>query len=348
MNLRRLNWNQRNFEALNDFLAGVQPGDIAVFDWDNTCICGDIGEAVLRYQALRLEFKFNPEQLRAIIPDQVLGISHININGQLWPLPKIKGQIVSAYEKIFGHDLAEISGSTAYSDFSAGLLALNRGLEETPGIGCEFSYLWTSNFLAGFTPAEVSRLATEVIERELQSGIESRTISDSGEQLLYHWTTGIRSFPEMTDLAMVLKRAGCRVIVSTASNPQIIETMMQRTRFAAAAVIGMASEIKNGTLLHNLAPGLASNFGPGKVENLRRMLDREPVFTAGDSSGDYEMVTAFPSTRLKLLIRRSQAGKMAALYKKALAGDPQYLLQNVDLAAGRFSTAAVILRAQFR
>jgi hypothetical protein len=59
MLLKRLNWNQRNYEALNDFLAGVRPGDIAVFDWDNTCICGDIGDAIFRFQALHLQFKFN-------------------------------------------------------------------------------------------------------------------------------------------------------------------------------------------------------------------------------------------------------------------------------------------------
>jgi hypothetical protein len=345
MTLQRLNWNQRNYEALNDFLAGVRPGDIAVFDWDNTCICGDIGEAVFRYQALHLEFKFHPEQLRAIIPDQVSGISHININGQIWPLPKIKGQIVSAYEKIFGHDLMEILDSDVHRDFSAGLLALNRGLDETPGIGCEFAYPWTINFLAGFTPAEVCRLAVKVIDNELQSGIQDCSMSDSRKQLLYRWTAGIRSFPEMADLAMVLKKAGCRVIISTASNPLLIETMMQRTGFAAAQVIGMASQIENGILQSTLAPGLAPNFGPGKAENMRQLLDHDPVFAAGDSEGDYEIVTTFPGTRLKLLIRRRQPGKMAVLYKKALAGDRQYLLQDVNSATGQFSAAASQLAA---
>ena len=256
------------------------------------------------------------------------------------PLLQVKGQIVSAYEKIYGRDLMEIRASAAHRDFSAGLLALNRGLEETPGIGCEFAYPWTINFLQGFSPAEVRRLAAEVIDSELQSGIENRTLSDSRKHLLYHWTAGIRPFPEMADLARVLKKAGCRVIVSTASNPLIIETMMQRTGFAADQVIGMASRLENDMLQGTLEPGLAPNFGPGKAENMRQLLDQEPVFVAGDSSGDYEMLTAFPGTRLKLLIRRRQPGKMAALYKKALAGDPRYLLQDVDPAAGQFSAAA--------
>jgi hypothetical protein len=340
MRLQRLNWNERNYQLLNQFVTSVRSGDIAVFDWDNTCIYGDIGDAIFRHQALHLEFKFNPEQLRAIIPDQVRGIDHILINGQLLPLLQVKGQIVSAYEKIFGRAVTEISRSTAHRDCSVGLLALNRGFEETPGIGCEFSYLWIINFLGGFPPVEVCRLATEVIDNELQSSIENHALSDSREQLLYRWTAGIRIFPEMADLARVLKKAGCRIIISTASNPLIIETMMQRIDFAAEQVIGMASCIENGTLQNTLAPGLAPNFGHGKAKNMRLLLDREPVFAAGDSEGDYEMLTAFPGTSLKLLIRRQQPGKMISLYQKALAGNPHYLLQDVDLKKGHFSAAS--------
>jgi phosphoserine phosphatase len=347
MNLQRLNWSQRNHEALNDFLTMVRSGDIAVFDWDNTCIFGDIGEAILRHQALHLKFKFGPERLRKIIPDQVNGIDHIHINGQVFPLRQVKEQIVAAYKKIAGCAITEIHASPAYRNFSTGLLALNRGLEQTPGIGCEFAYPWTINFLRGFNQTEVRLLALEVIDSELQSNIENLTMSDSRENLLYRWTAGIRSFPEMADLAQCLKKAGCRVIISTASNPLFIETMTQRTGFAAELVIGMASQIKNNILLGTLAPGLAPNFGPGKAKNLSQELDREPFLAAGDSSGDYEMLTAFPGTRLKLLIRRNQTGKMTPLFQKALAGDPQYLLQNVDLATGRFAAAAVIQPDQF-
>jgi hypothetical protein len=145
----------------------------------------------------------------------------------------------------------------------------------------------------------------------------------------------------MADLARRLIRAGCRIIVSTASNPLVVETMMQRTDFTAERVIGMAARSENGILQDTLAPGLAPNFGPGKVENMRQFLDQEPVFAAGDSSGDYEMMTAFPATRMKLLIRRPQPGKMALLYQKALAGDPHYLLQDVEPVSGQFTATPV-------
>jgi phosphoserine phosphatase len=345
MKLQRLNWNQRNYEALTDFLAGVRPGEIAVFDWDNTCIFGDIGEAVFRHQVLNQEFKFGPERLREIIPDQVNGIDLVHINGRALPLRQVKEQVVGAYKKIAGRAMAEISSGDAYSDFSAGLLALNRGLEETPGIGCEFAYLWTVNFLEGFRPAEVRRLTAEVFRLEMQSRIQDQTWSDSRQHLLYSWTAGVRPFAEMADLSRVLKKAGCRVVVSTASNPLIVETMIANTGFAADRVLGQASGMAKGRLLGTLAPGLRSNFDSGKVENIRRLLNQEPVFSAGDSPGDYEMLTAFPGTRLKLLIRRPRPGKMAALYRQALKGDPNFLLQDIDRGLGMFLSLTKHARA---
>ena len=337
MGLQRLDWNQRNYDALSEFLAGVRPGEIAVFDWDNTCICGDIGDAVFRHQALNLEFKFDPQDLCEIIPDQVNGIDRVQINGRALPLRQVKEQVVNAYEEIAGRTLAEISSGEAYRDFSAGLLALNRGLEETPGIGCEFAYLWTVNFLQGFRPAEVRRLARKVIRQEMRSRIQEQTWCDSRQRLHSSWTSGVRPFPEMTDLSRVLKKAGCRVVVSTASNPLIVEAMIAATGFMAERVIGQASGMAKGRLLGTLAPGLQSNFGSGKVENLRQGLDREPVFAAGDSPGDHEMLTAFPATRLKLLIRRSRPGKMTGLYHRALDRDPHFLLQDIDSGLGKFT-----------
>jgi phosphoserine phosphatase len=337
MPLQHLSWNERNYQALSQFIPTIRSGDIAVFDWDNTCIFGDIGDAVFRHQALHLEFKFGPERLKEIIPDRVNGIGHVLINGLALPLRRIKEQVVGAYKKIVGRSLAEIGPGDAFRDFSAGLLALNRGLEETPGIGCEFSYLWTVNFLQGFRPAEVRRLAEEVIRHELQSRLENRTWSDSRQRLRYSWRAGIRLFPEMTDLSRALRSSGCRVIVSTASNPLIIEAMIPLAGFSAGLVLGQASGTARGRLLGTLAPGLRSNYGKGKVENLLRRLDREPALAAGDSPGDYEMLTAFPATRLKLLIRRPRPEKMAALYRRALGGDPHFLVQDVDRRRGEFA-----------
>lgn len=340
MPLLRLNWNERNFRLLEEFIPSIGRGDIAVFDWDNTCIFGDIGEAAFRHQVLGLNFRFGPKQLREIIPDQVNGISRIRNHGRVFSLTSVKERIVAAFEKICRRPPAGVRGSAPYRDFCAGLLALNQSFEQTPGIGCDFAYPWTVSFLQGFSVTQVRRLAGTTIVAELRSAITDCRLNDSDQNLLYRWTAGIRPFPEMTNLARAFKKAGCRVIVSTASNPLIVARMAQGMRFPADRVIGMEARSKGGILQGDLAPGLWPNFGSGKSENLKRLLDCEPLFVAGDSDGDYDMLTAFAATRLKLLIRRAAPGRMTRLYRQALAGQRRVLLQGVDRSRGRFSATA--------
>ena len=86
MKLKRRNWSGRNFKALNELLAGVHPGEIAVFDWDNTCICGDIGEALLRRMTFDLAFAMDAKTMAATVPDAIHGVKHVLIQGEPFPL----------------------------------------------------------------------------------------------------------------------------------------------------------------------------------------------------------------------------------------------------------------------
>jgi len=88
MKLMRRNWSERNYEALNGLLAGVRPGEIAVLDWDNTCIFGDIGEALLRRLTFDLAFAVDAETMAATVPDVIHGIGHILIQGKPFSLKK--------------------------------------------------------------------------------------------------------------------------------------------------------------------------------------------------------------------------------------------------------------------
>ncbi len=82
MKLKRRNWSERNFKALNEMLRGVRRGEIAVFDWDNTCICGDIGEALLRRLTFDLAFAMDARAMAATVPDAINGIGTIRLHGR--------------------------------------------------------------------------------------------------------------------------------------------------------------------------------------------------------------------------------------------------------------------------
>ncbi len=121
---------------------------------------------------------------------------------------------------------------------------------------------------------------------------------------------GIRLYPEMRDLAACWRERGGRVVVSTASFRKLVERMIAMTAFPCRQVIGMELALAGGRFGGGLKPGLRPNLGQGKVANIRGRLANEPVLVVGDSSNDFDMLTAFPATRLRLVIDRRAPGRI--------------------------------------
>jgi phosphoserine phosphatase len=251
----------------------------------------------------------------------------------------MKDEIARAHKKIsaLGAIAAKAELSGPYQDFCAGLLALNRGLETTPGIGCEFAYPWVNQFFREMTPGELTQMASTVINEQLRVPIRELSISDTRQRWSYAWDSGIRIYREMKDLAAVFLDRGAEVVVSSASNRQLVEKMIVMTAFPCRRVIGMALPVSDGRFGAGLETGLRPNLGPGKVENIRFHIGREPVFAAGDSDNDAELLSSFASTRMRLIVGRGSGKKIAALARRALAKEAGYLWQGVDKCKGKFS-----------
>jgi phosphoserine phosphatase len=341
MKLKRRNWSERNYEALGEFLAAVEPGEIAVFDWDNTCIFGDIGEALLRRLTFDLAFAMNAGAMAATLPDEVRGVGLIQVQGRPFSLKRMKKAVCTAYERLKGKpsSVRKESLDKDYRIFTSGLLALNRALEETPGIGCEFAYPWVNRLLQGMPLDEFDRLAGSVVEEELAHPLRRHAVSDPNGRWRYAWTGGIRLYPEMRDLAACFRERGGRVVVSTASNRQLVEKMISLTAFNCQSVIGMELKVSDGRFGRSLAPGLRPNLGRGKVANIRGRLEGEPALVAGDSDNDYEMLAAFSGTRLRLVIDRHAGGRIELLSRRARSGAEGLLAQKIDLRRGKFRAA---------
>jgi phosphoserine phosphatase len=341
MKLKRGNWSERNYDSLNALLAGVRPGETAVFDWDNTCIFNDIGEALLRRMTFELAFRFDAKAMAAMIPDRINGIGHVMIKGMPYSLKKMKGAILPAYKRLKAGSSAceKIRLDEDYRVFTSGLLALNRALEETPGIGCEFAYPWVNTLLQGLSLPEFERLASSAIGEELRNPIRRRGLADPLGRWRYGWTSGIRLYPEMKDLAAAWHGRGGCVVVSTASNRQLVERMIASTGFSCRQVIGMELAMAGSHFGDRIRPELRPNLGVGKVANIRQRLARDPVLVAGDSSNDYEMLTTFRSTRMRLVIDHRSQGEIALVCRRARAGENGYLAQEIDPKRGTFKAA---------
>lgn len=338
MDLKRLNWSERNLRELRRLLAGVRPGDIAVFDWDNTCAFNDVGEALLRRLAFGLEFRLDAAALAATVPDRIGGVAHLALHGRPYPIAKMRDEVFAALDRLQRRPVNEEDDRCRrdYRVFTSGLLAMNRALEETPGIGCAFAYPWMISLHQGLSPAEFDRLAAATVRDELRRPIRRRAVSDPRRRWRHVWTSGVRLYPEMADLAGCWLARGGAVVVSTASKRQLVEAAIAVTGFPCSRVIGMELAQAGGRFSARPLPGLAPNLGAGKVANIRRLLAREPALAAGDSSNDYEMLSAFPATRLRLVIDRRAKGPIRELVRRARAGEAGFLAQEIDPRRGVF------------
>jgi phosphoserine phosphatase len=330
------NWVSRNFDRLRSFVEGAGRRGLAVFDWDNTSVFGDIGDAFSRDQIFRLDFRLTRREFEAVIPETAFGIDEIDHAGGTISLPILKEELVAAYRRIeqAGFDRKKIGRDPSYADFTTGLLVLNQGLETTAGIGCRFSSPWITRFLKGFSVHEIETKAAAVFREQCRMPIRARRQTDSHGSLTVSWTEGMRVFPEMRNLMKAMKSHGFEIGVVTATNSHIVSGAVEAARYPVDRLVGQASETEAGRLNGYPPPGFPVNWGEGKAENIRRSFKREPVFAAGDSDGDCEMLTGFPETELRLLIHRGRPGRIRTLVERA--GEDGYLIQEVDCRTGKF------------
>lgn len=117
-----------------------------------------------------------------------------------------------------------------------------------------------------------------------------------------HYGTRIR--PEIVDLMTAMARRGVVVAVITASHVDLVQPVLERHYgFGSNPVLGMLPVLEAGRYGPDLtAP---ATFRPGKVDAVRAVArsvtgreDARPVFCAGDSVTDFEMVAYSGGYRL--------------------------------------------------
>lgn len=338
MELAKRNWHPRNHHALRRLVERAEGPALAVFDWDNTCICGDIGDAFYRLQARRLLYRLTPDEFAAVLPEEVNGRREVTHGDTLLPLGRIKDVLCDSYRRLQPLLMrgGEGDDSPAARDFFAYMVALNSGLEHTAGIGYEYAYRWVVRFTAGLHRAEITRWVEEMAAEQCRAPLREMTRSSADGRVTVSWTDGLRVYAEMRELLVYLRRRGFTVAVVTASSPLVVEAMAAWAEVPCDRLIGMAMHMDGDTVSDRLDDTLECNYGEGKVGNIRRRLEREPLLAAGDSNSDYPMLTRFPGTALRLVIHRDLSGPIRELYARAEAEEEGYLAQRVDFSRGEF------------
>lgn len=241
---------------------------VAAFDWDNTCILNDVGEAFFFDAVATLRYRFDLDAFWELIPEN-LGRKELRT---LW---------CSLARRPF----EEACRLPAYSDFRARLASLYYRTIET--MGPRAAYAWTVKLLVGLTPQTVVQHVEALIERELNTplGWDMWRASDGEEVRI---ARGIRVFSPVVRLIREAQAAGFRAVVVTAS-PRVVVAPFAR-RLGISEVYGMTNDLDGDVFAARLIP--PETYREGKVLALERYVGRLPLLAVGDAETDAEMLKA--------------------------------------------------------
>jgi len=288
---------------------------IALFDWDNTIIKNDVGDAITFYalahdQILRpASWKETSHFLTDAGAEALATACGEGVPGA--PLstranPRCADEIFAIYDT-----LKTTGGADAFAGYNPRTL--------------QPAYAWTAQLLAGHTPEELRALTLSAVDPELSA--PHGTVQTIGSH--HDVTAWLRFYEPQLELIAALRSRGYDVWVITASPQLVIQTLAPRVGVDPSHVIGIRSIVAGGKLTARLegcgsiADGTdalipyieGKRCWVNKVvfgDHTARAIERRPdgtrqVFAAGDSDSDTEFVG---DATFKLVIDRHKPALM--------------------------------------
>ncbi|KAL4100151.1 hypothetical protein PRIC1_007946 [Phytophthora ramorum] len=226
----------------------------AVFDWDNTCMFGDISYTSVYYQVDNLDFRFAPENFETIFSlgynasssdiCLVNGTSSVlgqDVNGTDVTLATALAETAKEYQVLYDAYVAptynltsnataanvsldEIKETTEYQNFRAKISFLLFGLEAMDGgddhSDCAMTIAMTvfPQLLVGMTEDEIKALIRSSIRWNLGQALEDPTYTSTGDLAVEgSYTKGLRFFNGQESTMRGLRAAGADVYIISAS-----------------------------------------------------------------------------------------------------------------------------------
>ena len=344
--------------ALDGLIAreGIASGDYdpackpyAVFDYDNTTVLGDIAQTLLIYQIEHRAFAIPPERfyevLTATLPDLDADFGH-----GLTPR-SLATDLSRDYAVLCRFlNLEQMHQAPEYLDFRAKLWYLSAG---TDGIGPDspFGCIWIATLLDGMQPDEVAALTRTSVDYWLgQERIWREEWTSPDGTVTVFPSKGLALPGEMRTLYKALRDNGFDVYICSASPEAVVEAMACDPRYGLGMdpddVFGIRlSTHADGSLLAVGDSSYVQPYRSGKVECIRSCIaplhgGKGPALVAGDSNGDYAMLTSFPDLRIGLIVNALRSGPIAGLvdgaprfqFHSGYRGKPLYVVQGRDPA----------------
>jgi phosphoserine phosphatase len=340
MSLPTRNWHEPNRAALDAALARWRERAqderlVAVFDFDNTTIFHDAGEAAMRWQLDRGAFRVSADELAAMLPDEIDGVRAL-ADGT--PLAALREQLTTLRRALDDDGAGDDEARAAWR---AEMVWAYWALDETPGIGATFAYPFLARWLGGFTADEARGLARDAVAMaQAEPFGEGAWQSPARPERRAEFETGLSAQPEMIDLFTALQDAGVEVFVVTASMEHVVEGAVEALGYPVPRENVFGMRLREGEA-GRLTPDTLDpveyprTYRPGKQEVIERFIGAAPVLVGGDSDTDFEMLTGFEATELRLVINRNpRAGDILSILD-----DERTLLQGRHEPEGRFHPA---------
>ncbi len=242
---------------------------LAIFDCDGTLIHHDVGEAMMRYMVTRRKLNTDRGFWQHLVPDR-LGRDALN----------------AAYKAVAGRADNEVHDTAAYRRYRAGMMGAYHTLLETDGHDTAYSF--AVRMLRGQHERTVADLCEEVLEYELGRPLGQEDIPHGPPFAGLVVPTGIRVYIEMVELIGALENQGFQTWIVTASNAYIVKALARRIGFPEERVLGVELQTQGGRYTDRIIE--PSPVGEGKLEMFLDLVGRSPVFVAGDSMNDLELM----------------------------------------------------------
>ncbi|MBO4671366.1 MAG: haloacid dehalogenase-like hydrolase [Bacteroidales bacterium] len=344
--LEQGNWNPRVHEALcvllNDYGSSSDAYNpdckpYAVFDFDNTTAINDIANTLLCWQIDNLVFKIRPEDWFATL---TAGLPDLDADYGSGNTPRsLAADIAADYAALHGYgDLSDMHASEAWLDFRAKLwyFYVNSDISapDSP-LQCE----WITRLQAGMTAAEITDFTRRAADEAMQEKVmwEEEWRSPDGK-VFVNVVKGLAISPEIKNLYAALRRCGFDVYICSASLETVVEALACEPRYGLDMdpehVWGFhMSSDSEGRLVPVAEEGYVQPYRGGKVECIRRFIAQVhggngPALVAGDSNGDFKMLTSFPDLKLGLIVDCLNDGDIGALTAEARRDSSEVCLKD--------------------
>lgn len=337
------NWNPANLRDIQQIIGDLvespnKEQHVAVFDFDNTCIFRDIGQAVFRYQLYALRYKITPERFAALLPT-----SNETLDSR--PMERIVATLVDLYSQLWPfieqNQVKKAFKLDAYPQFTALLLWFTEKARKKEHLGPRYVLPLLAQLLAGFSTTELAGLTAEVIASVKKEPLITETVQAvlpaPIETVTTSYEKGLQPFSEMRDLIHWLTSVGVECYIVSASTDWLVKASAKEFHFKVRPenIYGIRVALEENEVLSDKEqPGYPVTFREGKAKIIENFIQASPIMVAGDADTDYEMLT-LPDVPVRLIINRLQTGIISSLYK-----DTRFLLQGINLTTGQFRPSA--------